>query len=423
MKVYTDSANPLLWRVLVAAKYANVALEQQIGVDPNSKDVLAKSPFGKVPFLETDKGCIFEANAIVRYLARLGKGSLYGSNDNEAGQVDQFIDFAASEIELPGNVWVFPILGYIPNNSVATQKAKGDIRKALDFLNKHLNTKTFLVGERISIADIVVSLSLYYLYQRVLDTAFRKQFVNTNRWFLTCVNQPEFKSIIGEVKLADKMEVAAEVAESKEQEKPKKEEKKQEKPKKEEKPKEEKPKKEAPPKDDDMDDEDAEKQEKKKNPLDDLPPSKFVMDEWKRVYSNTKEIRKDAATWFWNNFDKEGYSLWFCDYKYNNELEKVFMTCNFVGGFIQRLDPLRKYAFGSLLIFGNDPKLEIHGCFLFRGKDLPPQSKEIDDFELYDWKKVNIDDAAQREKANDFFAWDGSFGGLGLPFNQGKTFK
>jgi len=136
MKVYTDSANPLLWRILITAKYGNVAVQQQLGVDPNSKELLAKSPFGKVPVLETDNGAIFEANAIVRYIARLGKGNLYGKNDNEAGHIEQWIDFAANEIELPGNVWVFPILGFIPNNSVATQKAKGDIRKVLEIFEQ-----------------------------------------------------------------------------------------------------------------------------------------------------------------------------------------------------------------------------------------------------------------------------------------------
>lgn len=97
----------------------------------------------------------------------------------------------------------------------------------------------------------------------------------------------------------------------------------------------------------------------------------MVLDEWKRVYSNTKEIRKVAAPWLWANFDKEGYSLWVAEYKYNNELEKLFMTCNLVGGFVQRLDPLRKYGFATLLIFGNEPRMEIGGFFLFRGQEVP----------------------------------------------------
>jgi elongation factor 1-gamma len=66
-----------------------------------------------------------------------------------------------------------------------------------------------LVGERITLADIVVAAHLKALYELVLDPGFRKPFPNTNRWFLTLVNQPNFKSVFGEVQLSDKMKVAA----------------------------------------------------------------------------------------------------------------------------------------------------------------------------------------------------------------------
>lgn len=416
-KVVSDSANPQLWKVLVTAKYAKVNVEQQLGADPSSKD--NKAP--KLPYLETAEGTIFEANAIARYIARLGKGTLYGSNDFEAGQIEQFITWSASDIELPGSVWIYPILGYIQNNSIATQKAKGDVRKALDYLNKHLLTRTFLVGNRVTVADIVVALSLFYLYQKVLDLGFRKQYVNTNRWFLTVVNQPEFKSVVGDFTLAEKMEVAPEVEAPAETEAPKEAKKP-----KEEKPKVEKPKKEAkkPAKDEDAEEEDefADKEAKKPNVLDSLPPTKFILDEWKRVYSNANDTRADANPWFWNNLDKAGYSLWLSDYKYNNECEKEFMTCNLIGGWFQRLDKVRKYAFGSVVIFGKEPKLEVSGVWLFRGLDIPQEMREVDDFEHYNWRKINPEDAAERELVNDYWAWDGSFGGS-KTFNQGKIFK
>jgi len=162
------------------------------------------------------------------------------------------------------------------------------------------------------------------------------------------------------------------------------------------------------------------KEEKKKSPLDDLPPSKFIMDEWKRVYSN-KDGRTAALPWFWENLDKEGYSLWLADYKHNDELEKLFMTCNLVSGFIQRLDKLRKYGFGSLIIFGDEPKLEISSAWLFRGKEIPGEMKEVDDYDQYEWRKADSSDPATRELINDYFCWDGNLGGK--KFNQGKIFK
>lgn len=415
VKVYSDNASPSLWKVLIAAKYANVNVESQVG--NLTKETTALSPLGKLPFIETDdKTVIYGDNAVLRYVARLGKGHLYGSNDVEAGLIEQFVAMSATEIDLPASVWIFPILGQVANNVQATQRAKIDINKILGYLNKHLATRTYLVGERITIADIAVSMSLYHLYQKVLDTNTRKGFVNTNRWFTTLVNQPNFKAVVGETTLCSKQEVAPENFTPKKEEKPKKEETKKEQPKKEEKPK---PKKEEKPAEEE-EDEFAEKEDKKPNILDSLPPSKMNMDEWKRTYSN-KDTRSEAIPWFWQNLDLEGYSLWFCDYKYNNECEKTFMTCNLLGGWIQRLDKLRKYGFGSLCIFGQEPNLSVAGAWLFRGKEIPQEMKETDDSEHYEWRRVDINNSADKALVEDFWAWDGNFGGRS--FNQGKIFK
>lgn len=85
------------------------------------------------------------------------------------------------------------------------ERAKEDIKTSLTILNAHLLTRTYLVGERISLADISVACTLLNLYTNVLDPAFRKSFVNVNRWFLTLINQPQFKAVLGEVKICDKV--------------------------------------------------------------------------------------------------------------------------------------------------------------------------------------------------------------------------
>ena len=93
------------------------------------------------------------------------------------------------------------------------------------------------------------------------------------------------------------------------------------------------------------------------------------MDAFKREYSN-KDTTTEAIPYFWKNFDKENCSIWFCEYKYNDELKKVFMTCNLVGGMFQRMEGLRKVGFGSMLIFGDDEKSSISGIWVFVGQKL-----------------------------------------------------
>merc|ERR1712053_67810 len=65
--------------------------------------------------------------------------------------------------------------------------------------------RTFLVGERVTLADIAVACTLLSLYKQVLDPAFRGSFTNVNRWFTTVVNQPNAKAVIGQVNLCSKM--------------------------------------------------------------------------------------------------------------------------------------------------------------------------------------------------------------------------
>ena len=55
------------------------------------------------------------------------------------------------------------------------------------------------------------------------------------------------------------------------------------------------------------------------------------MDEFKRTYSNN-DTATVALPYFWKNYEKEFYSLWYCEYKYASELTQLFMSCNLITG-------------------------------------------------------------------------------------------
>jgi len=416
MKIYAPKDHSLTQKALIAAKYGNIEIELtpefEMGKDNKTAEFLSKNPLGKVPVLETKEGCIWESNAIARYVARLDPNTkLFGSNAFENALVEQWLDFAGAEVTLPLRVWIYPILGYMENHPEATNKAKADIRKVLSILNDYLADKTFLVGERITLADIVVAVSMVYLYKLVLDPGFRKPFVNTNRWFLTCINQPQFQEVIGEVVLCSKMSVAksSQVEEKKKQEAPKEKPKKQEPKKKEKKP-------------EDEEEEEEDDTPKSKNPLDFLPPSKFVLDEWKRFYSNNTE---DASVkYFWENYEDEGWSLWSSTYKYNAELDNLMRTCNLIGGMFQRLEKMVKYSFASVIIMkeNDDSKtFQVKGIWVIRGKEIPELMKICDDYELYDWVRLDPKDQTVIQTVNEYWKWAGNF--EGKKFIQGKILK
>ncbi|VFQ71496.1 unnamed protein product [Cuscuta campestris] len=412
---FPDNKNA--FKARIAAEYSGVKLELTndfvMGVTNKTPEFLKMNPLGKVPVLETPDGAVFESNAIARYVAKLKNDNpLFGSSLIEYARIEQWMDFSATEIDANLARWLYPRLGFYPYLQPSEEIAISALKRALDALNTHLASNTYLVGHSVTLADIVMTCNLSVGYRFILTKSFTKDFPHVERYFWTMVNQPNFAKILGEIEQAATIPAvpSKKPAQPKEPAKPKKEEPKKEAKKEEPKPKEEAEEEEAP-------------KPKPKNPLDLLPPSKMVLDEWKRLYSNTKtNFREVAIKGFWEMYDPEGYSLWFCDYKYNEENSVSFVTLNKVGGFLQRMDLARKYAFGKMLVVGSEAPFKVKGLWLFRGKEIPKFiMDEVYDMELYDWKEVDINDEAQKERVNQMIEDQEPFEGEALL--DAKCFK
>lgn len=315
-------------------------------------------------------------------------------------------------------MWFYPVLGYIPHNAAASAKAKGDLARALDILEAHLADKTYLVGHHITLADITVVSALVYPFKFVCDPAFRAPYTNVLRWFNTCVHQPAFEAVIGTVVLADKelvtagsAAVSAPAGKKNNNQAPKEKKEKAPKEKKEKAPKEEKPKEEKkakPAKEENYEEDEPVVQEKKaEHPfkiLDKTSPTEFVMDTWKKTYSNCDDY-KVAMDTFWTMFDANGWSIFRGDYQYNNELKVLFMTSNLIGGFIQRTEEIRKWLFGTMTIRGEEGKdMKITAYFIIRGDSIQPLIDCNDDASFYTWTKMTVP-ASEEDKKTLFDYW------------------
>merc|ERR1712180_125738 len=420
--LYTYPENFRAQKGLIAAKYsgAQVTLAKDFvfGETNKSPEFLKKFPLGKVTAFEGSDGLLLtESNAIAYYLAN---EELRGGKDEAArAQVMQWMCMADSDILPAACTWVFPTLGIMQFNKNATDRAKEDIKAAMKTLNDHLLTRTFLVGERVTLADIAVACTLLSLYKQVLDPAFRGSFTNVNRWFTTVINQPNAKAVLGEVVLCTKMaefdsKKFAEFSgkgDKKKEAKPKAEPAKKKEP-------EKKKEKEAEPEEEPL----APAEPKKTNPMDSLPKGTFDLEEWKRFYSNNEE--DDSIKWFWEHFDHENYSIWKAGYKYNSELTMVFMSCNLIGGMFQRLEKMKKHAFASSILFGENNNSSISGIWVWRGHELAFDLCEdwAIDSPSYEWKKLDSKSEECKKLVTQYWKWEGD-DAEGRKFNQGKILK
>jgi len=432
--VYGNAHSFRTQKVLIAAKYAN----KQVDV----KDHLPqeKFPLGLTPALEEGQLHLFGADAIAKHLA--SGNSTYVPKDPT---VDQWLLWGEAELLPNVLAYVLPSLSFAHVDNAAVEQARQELHSQLQHFDKLLLTRTYLVGERLSIADVSVALNLLAAFQNVFDSKVRNSLVNVTRWFNTIVQQKQVKEVIGEVKLAETVATfngdaykknsaaAPKKDDKKHHDKPnhdkpthdkphhenKKHGKKDGEKKETEKPA-AKPAKE--PKEQEEPEDDTPVAPKFVDPLTEFPAGKFSMDGFKRVYSNEDTLTK-AIPYFWEHFEPENYSIWYCEYKFPEELTQTFMTCNLIGGMFQRLEKLNKHAFGSMCIFGDSNDSTISGIWFWRGPklafELSPDWQV--DYESYSWTKLDPADEDTKKKVNAYFAWEG-FGGE-KKFNQGKIFK
>jgi len=412
-KLYSYSGNPRTTALLAVAKENGLDLDL-VETEPSKgvpADYLKLNKLGKVPTFEGADGFVLsEAVAIAVYLASQNeKTSLLGKTKQDYATILRWMSFATTEIIGPLGGWFRPILGRDPYNKKNVDESQKAALKAIHVLEEHLMTHTYLVGERLTLADLFATSIVARGFQYFFDKEWRDANPNVTRWYETVYNQSSYAAV------APKFEFITEALKNVA---PKKEggEKKEKK---------EQPKAAPKPKKEEADDDDeAPAAPKPKHPLEALPRATFVLDDWKRKYSN-EETRQVALPWFWENVNFEEYSLYKVDYKYNDELTLTFMTANLIGGFFARLEGSRKYIFGCASVYGEANNSIIKGAFLVRGQDALPAFDVAPDYESYSFTKLDPKSKEDQEFVNDQWSWDKPLvvDGKTYEWADGKVFK
>ncbi|KAG2288575.1 hypothetical protein Bca52824_048179 [Brassica carinata] len=169
-----------------------------------------------------------------------GDNSLNGSFIIDYAHIEQWIDFASLEIDANMLRWFTPRMGYVAFSAPAEEAAISGLKRGLDALNTHLASDTYLVGQSITLTDITEAVPRILSKEAAQPTKPKEE---------TKKAAPPAE----EPKLA-KEEKATKLDEEVEAPKP-----------------------------------------KAKYPIDFLPPSPMVLDEWKRLYSNTKSNNREVV--------------------------------------------------------------------------------------------------------------------------------
>jgi len=90
----------------------------------------------------------------------------------------------------------------IPQNNFAD--IVKEMKSKMKVLNDHLNGKYYLVGDNVTIADIMLAVYLIVPFQTVFDGGYRKAIPHLTEWFERVTSLPSVVKYCGYVKMTDK---------------------------------------------------------------------------------------------------------------------------------------------------------------------------------------------------------------------------
>ena len=163
--------------------------------EQKTADYLAINPNGKVPALVDGNTRLWEANAIMCYLARAAGSELWPSDS--AGQIDliRWLGWNSEHFTRHAGTLYFQhlirprFLGQPPDGK-AIEEATGFFKQFAAVLNDHLRGQKYLLGDRLTVADFAVAVTLPYAEEAKIPVA---GFAEIERWYARLEQLPAWR--------------------------------------------------------------------------------------------------------------------------------------------------------------------------------------------------------------------------------------
>jgi glutathione S-transferase len=142
-------------KVRIALLEKGVPHEEDDSVKPSQDEaVLARSPMGKVPFLEVDGTCLRESNVILEYLEdAYPQKPLLPKDPLERARVRELTAFIELHLELVARRMYGSLGGGKPVSDETRQRVEKDLAKGARALKALVKFEPFIAGRELTIAD------------------------------------------------------------------------------------------------------------------------------------------------------------------------------------------------------------------------------------------------------------------------------
>jgi glutathione S-transferase len=169
IELYWGSGSPFVWRVMLTLEVKRLAYESKLlefsKGEHKAPDYLQLNPRGKVPTLKDGDFVLYESLAIMSYLDRKYPDPLlFGKTPEETGLIWRSLAECESYFVSAGDKVVRPIFfGKGLDKVDEILQAGQTLRNELKMMDERLTGSQWLVGDKISAADIGVFPSVQLL--------------------------------------------------------------------------------------------------------------------------------------------------------------------------------------------------------------------------------------------------------------------
>jgi glutathione S-transferase len=138
-----------------------VAFEEVLAIPGADPSFLGKSPVGKVPCLESERGCLAETNVILDYIeAAYPQKSLVPADPWERAKMKELMKMAELYIELPARRLMPVLMAGAPLDENVASEVRATLEKGAAAIRQLGQFKPYLLGAQKTQADIFLRYSL-----------------------------------------------------------------------------------------------------------------------------------------------------------------------------------------------------------------------------------------------------------------------
>lgn len=144
-----------------------------------------KHPFAKMPSLEDGEQVVFETSAIGRYVSsKYGNGCLVPADLDAATRMEEWVS-AINCYVIPDtvNLFIAPLVFSPEPDLDAIESGKPTLRSHYEIIDRVLEDRTYLAGDEVSIADLLLTPLLDSVGQLPGGLALFDGLSNLERWW------------------------------------------------------------------------------------------------------------------------------------------------------------------------------------------------------------------------------------------------